>query len=334
MTQVKIIDSDFDKALYNKAAKHPIQSWEWGNARSDMGLEILRLGEFEDSELKKSYLCTFHTLPVVKKKLGYLGMCHIPSPQLLEFLKTYGKEHGIVFFKFEPDIFEDQLESQNWLENLDLKKSSAPNFYEWTYTLDLKLDEKQLLSNLKNTWRYNIGLAGRKGVEIIQDDTEEGFKAFSKVFFDTAKRQGYSGHSQNYHQKIWDNLKGSIAHILYAKYKGDVVAAGEFFFFNDRFYYPYGGSLPIHREVKSPNLLVWSGILLGKSLNASVIDLWGIAPPGDNDHEWARVTEFKSGFGGERRKLVGSYDFVLNGSVYFLYTIAFRARKIAKRIKG
>jgi len=332
MTEVKIIDDNFDIDLFNKHAKHPIQSWEWGEARKETGLNILRFGEFENGLLIRSYTLTFHKIPFIGSFIGYLGMSWIPSSNVLEYLKSISRERKVAFYKIEPDFFrEDLLEVS--IDSKYLRKSSSPNFYEWTYLVNLELEEKDLLKNLKNTWRYNIGLARRKGVEIIHDDSDKGFETFLRVFIETTKRQNYSGHNEKYHRAIWNNLKNKIAHILYAKYQDDIVAAIEVFFFNGRLYYPYGGSLPLHRQFKAPNLLVWESMLYGKGLGAKDFDMWGVAHPDDKSHEWASITEFKMGFGGKLKQLIGSYDLVINKLVYSLYSLAYFLRKVLKRIR-
>ena len=87
MNEVKIVDSNFDKEIFNKIAKHPIQSWQWGNARQETGLEVIRFVEFIDSIPTKSYEMTIHKLPYIEEKIGYIGMTWLPSNEVIEFLK-------------------------------------------------------------------------------------------------------------------------------------------------------------------------------------------------------------------------------------------------------
>lgn len=332
MKEVKIINDNFDIQTFNKHAKHPIQSWEWGEARKETGISILRFGEFENDLLIRSYTLTFHKIPFLDSFIGYLGMSWIPSRDVLNFLKKLGKERKVSFYKIEPYVFKDD-ESDITIDSEYLKKSSSPNFYEWTYIINLEFGENELLKNLKNTWRYNIGLARRKGVQIVQDNSDKGFEIFFRIFLDTTKRQNYLGHNEKYHRSIWDNLKNRISHILYARYQSDVIAAIQVFYFNGRLYYPYGGSLTSHRQFKAPNLLVWEAMLYGKRLGAKDFDMWGVAHPEDRNHEWASITEFKKGFGGELKQLVGSYDLVINKFVYGIFSIAYQFRKYFRRVK-
>ena len=44
---IKLLSDTFNKTQYNSVVTHPLQSWEWGEARKKMGIEIARIGEFE-----------------------------------------------------------------------------------------------------------------------------------------------------------------------------------------------------------------------------------------------------------------------------------------------
>jgi lipid II:glycine glycyltransferase (peptidoglycan interpeptide bridge formation enzyme) len=58
-----------------------------------------------------------------------------------------------------------------------------------------------------------------------------------------------------------------------------------------------------------------------------VHDLWGIAPPGaGSDHPWHGVGLFKKGFGGRAVSWAGSWDLVVDPTLYRLRGMAGRAR--------
>lgn len=101
---IKIINNDFDQTLYDDQAVHPLQSWQWGEARKKMGIEVLRIGEFEKDELKNVYQLTFHKIPKTPYKIGYLPRSIFPSNEVLDFLAEYGKKNNIIFTKIEPYV--------------------------------------------------------------------------------------------------------------------------------------------------------------------------------------------------------------------------------------
>ena len=48
--KIRIISEQFNKKLYDAKSVHPLQSWDWGQARQKMGIEVLRLGEFNNQQ--------------------------------------------------------------------------------------------------------------------------------------------------------------------------------------------------------------------------------------------------------------------------------------------
>ena len=107
---------------------------------------------------------------------------------------------------------------------------------------DRQKTEDQLLEAMKPKWRYNIRLAQKKGVEVKEMTSDEGFEIFSDLYFQTTNRQSYHGHDKNYHKVIFETLQRSIGHILIAFYEGIPLSAYHLFLFNNVLYYPYGGS--------------------------------------------------------------------------------------------
>jgi len=329
---VKIIPDDFDHNLFNSKASHPLQSWEWGEARKQMGIEVVRVGEFRNDELVNIFQLTFHQIPKTKYKVGYLPRSVIPSSEVLNFIAEYGKKKNAVFIKIEPNIINSKLKLQ--ATDYKIEESPHPLFPSWTQILDLTKSEDELFKNLKSKTRYNVRLALKKGVDIKEESDEKGFKIFLKLYFDTCKRQKYFGHNQEYHKKIWNNLKDKIAHILIAYFNNTPIAAYELFNFNGVYYYPYGGSSDQYRNTMAANLLMWEAIKLGKKLGAKSFDLWGTLPPDyDPTDPWAGFTRFKEGYNAQFVEMIGSYDLVINKNLYWIYNFSFKLRQLYLNLK-
>lgn len=322
---IKILDQQFDKIKYNKMAIHPLQSWEWGDARKAMGIEVLRL-----TDGSNVFQITFHNIPHTNYKIGYLPRSVPPHKNLQKFLYEYGKSHNVIFIKMEPYEIKTSDINRNFIsENNEyqIKHSPHPLFPNWSITLDLTPSEEDLLKSMKPKTRYNIKLAQKKGVIIKEESNEKGFSIFSDLYFETCRRQKYHGHTPKYHQIIWDNLKDSLAHILIAYYEDTPLAAYELFYFNNKFYYPYGGTSILHRNVMAANLLMWEAIRLGKNLGADSFDMWGsLSPHYSENHPWAGFTRFKEGYNGSFVEFVGSYDLVIDPTKYTIYNILHKAR--------
>lgn len=322
---ITIVDDNFDKNYFNRMVVHPLQSWEWGEARKQMGIEVLRL-----TDGNHVFQITFHKIPYTKFKIGYLPRSVVPTEHVLEYLFEYGKTHNIIFIKMEP--YQIKANTTNTFEILkstkySVKQSPHPLFPNWSISLDLKPSDDDLLKNMKSKTRYNIKLAQKKGVTVREESDDKGFKVFSELYFETCRRQKYRGHTPGYHKIIWDSMKDSTAHILTAYYEGIPLASYELFYFNNKFYYPYGGTSVQHRNVMAANLLMWEAIRLGKKLGADTFDMWGaLGPSYDEKHPWAGFTKFKEGYGGTFTEYVGSYDLIINSGQYALYNILHKAR--------
>lgn len=333
-----ILPTSVTREQYNEVVHHPLQSWEWGEARKAMGTEIIRFGGYLQDELVEAYLMTIHPIPHTPYKIGYIPRSYILPSTLLDFLKEFARSNKIIFIKFEPDSNMSDVANQaitDLKKTYNIRRSAHPLFPDWTMELGLVLSEEELLANLKSKTRYNIRLAAKKGVVIKEMNTEEGFEIFAKLYFDTTKRQHYFGHNKSYHRTIWENLKGSLATILIAWYENTPLAAYELFLFKNKLYYPYGGSSEEYRNLMGANLLMWEAIRYGKKHHAETFDMWGASAPNAEDGNiFGGFTRFKEGYNAQYVEKIGSYDFIINQHAYSLYSITHRLRNWYLNLRG
>lgn len=331
---IKIIDDKKEfYSSWEKIAIHPLQSWWFGQAREELGIEVLRIGQFVKNKLRNIYQISLHPL-FSKYKIAYLPRSIFPDTEVLDYLSQWGKRNHVVFVKIEPYIekvkfYSLMAESKLKIEDYkNLKESVHPLFPQWTQMIDLKKNEDELFKNLHYKTRYNIRLAQKKGVIVRQMDNNDGFAIFVKLYFETCRRQKYHGHNHHYHQIIWKNFKEKIAHILIAFYRDIPLAAYQLWFYKKKLYYVYGGSSDQYRHLMASNLLMWEAIRFGMKLKAEIFDLWGSLPPNYSSvHPWAGFTRFKQGYGGKFVQFVGSYDLIINPFLYQLYTLVYPVRQ-------
>lgn len=330
---IQKLGNDTIEDRYNEVVKHPMQSYQWGEARKKLGTRVERFGLFDESSLKDVYQMTIHTIPYTAYKIGYIPKSTLPSKEFLDYLRDYGKQEKLIFIKFEPNVQPTSLTSLTPLTSLTVP-SANPLFPKWTLELDLNKSEEDLLAQMKPKTRYNIRLAEKKGVYVKEMTNDEGFEIFAKLYFETCKRQNYHGHNMEYHRTIFNSLKEKMAHILIAFYEQTPLVAYELFLFNNILYYPYGGSSLEYRNFMGANLLMWETIKFGKNNGAHSFDMWGSAPPGYKDTDpWAGFTRLKEGYGSEFVEFIGSSDLVINKPVYSIYNQMYKARKLLLGIK-
>ena len=226
--------------------------------------------------------------------------------------------------------------------------AAHPLFTKYTFILDLTKSEEELLRNMHPKTRYNIKVAQKHEVMVIEDNSDEAFETYLKLTRETTKRQGFYAHSEQYHRLQWETLgiknqKSKIknhdsyfmihnsnklsAHLLTATYKNRVLVAWILFTFKDTLYYPYGASSSLHRDTMASNLMMWEAIRFGKKLGLKKFDMWGSLGPAPSPKDpWYGFHRFKEGYGGKLVEFVGSYDLVINPVLYQLYKIADKIR--------
>ena len=308
-----------EQGAYNQVVTDPLQSWQWGEFRKTTGLQIERLGFFENGKLKKALQLSFHSVPIIGGAVGYLPKADPPDPDQLSALRQVGKKYNSIFIKLEPNLRQDQV-AQLPAELIPGK----PVLPKYTFQIDLTQAEETLFARLATKTRYNVNLAHKKGVKIYEDSSPKGLEVYLDILKETTTRQEFYAHSPGYFRAMWEKLQSSrMMRIFHAVYGNDVLVSWIVFIFNGMLYYPYGASRAIHREVMASNLMMWEMIKFGKQEKCHTFDLWGcLGPNPDPKNPWFGFHRFKSGYGGELVEFVGSYDYVLKPTQYRLFSLA------------
>ena len=321
-----------DKSKINKVATHPLQSWEWGEFRKKTGVKVSRYLEVEGEKVESVFQITWHKLPGLNKFVGYCPKSEIPSKEMVDFLVQEAIKMRAVFIKFEPN--ESDLKKKIHLEK-DLRFTvGKPLFTKHSFVLDINKSEEDLLKNMHQKTRYNIRLAEKRGVLIVEDNSLEAFEEYWKLTEETTKRQGFYSHTKNYHQKMFTEMtKSGMGHLLKAVYNNEVITTWMIFILNNKIYYPYGASSSKYREVMANNLMMWEVIKLGKKNKCVSLDMWGsMGPNPDIKDPWYGFHKFKQGYGGKLVEFLGTYDLIVNRWWYEKYLFTDKLRWMVLRI--
>ena len=308
---------------------HPLQAKEWGDFREKTGVKVVRIDNLQ---------LTIHPIPHTKYTVGYLPKGPLPTKKILSELKELGKKENCILIQLEPNI-ENKEGSNSELKKLGLIPAAHPLFTNYTFILDLTKSEEELLRNMHPKTRYNIRVAEKKGVKIIEDNSDKAFEQYLKLTKETTTRQNFYAHGERYHRLMWDTLKiqGNnrlTAHLFTATYENKVLVAWILFVLGDSLYYPYGSSSNEHREVMASNLMMWEAIKFGKKLGLKKFDMWGaMGPNPDTKDPWYGFHRFKEGYGGKLTEYVGSFDFVINQKMYLVYKLLNKLRWAILRLK-
>ena len=332
-----------DKSRFDAVATHPLQSYGWGEFRRETGLKVERVGIFEGKKLTQGVQVTIHPLPKTKYTVGYFPKGTIPNDNQLKVLTGIGKRNQCLLIKIEPNlgvkIRQGRQDAHQAIKNYLLQKgfvSGRPLFTNYSFQINLRESEENLLARMKSKTRYNIRVAQRRGVTVKEENSAEAFEEYLDLLKETTARQQFYAHSLDYHRKMWKELrKAGIARLLVARFQGKMLVAWVVFVFNNVLYYPYGASSSAHRDLMASNLIMWEAMRYGKKLGCNKFDLWGaLGPDASPKDPWFGFHRFKQGFGGDLIEFLGTYDLVFEPRLYKLYRLADAGRWAYLRAKA
>jgi peptidoglycan pentaglycine glycine transferase (the first glycine) len=181
---------------------------------------------------------------------------------------------------------------------------------------------------MKSKTRYNIRLAGRRGVT-VREAGEQDLPAFHALMATTGERDEFGVHAPAYYELAYRLfVPGNWARLLLAEVGDEPVAALMVFALSTKAWYLYGASSDAHRERMPTYLLQWEAIRWARARGCTTYDLWGVpdAPEDRLEAEFAErqdglwgVYRFKRGFGGEVVRSVAAWDRVLAPLRYRMY---------------
>lgn len=342
MAVIEVIDKQ--KNQFNRLATHPLQSWQWGQFRQKNGVEIIRLASGKNNKFTEIIQLSLHPIPHTPWKIGYVPKSVIPSTEMLEQLISIGKSKKCIFIKFEPNIVKGEGTFAQEVpvngNTYHIIKSSHPLFTKYTFVLDLKKTEEELLSQMHHKTRYNIKVAQKHNVLIAKDDSPQAFEHYLRLTEETTRRQHFFAHDRKYHELMWQTLHtDNMAYLFTATYSHEntsyVLAAWIVFLFNNILYYPYGSSSHLFRNTMASNLLMWEIIKFGKAMKATSFDMWGaLGPEPDSRDPWYGFHRFKAGYGSVLTELMGSFDLIITPSAYSFYNASYKLRQLLLSIKS
>lgn len=331
---------------YNFVVNHPLQSWEWGEFREKTGVKVIRRGLLKDNNIVDGFSLTIHKVPKVNFTIGYLPKGNKPTKEILEELKRIGKQEKCIFIQLEPNLKQEEILNFKFQKLNSLKPSFHPLFTKFTFVLDISKPEEELLKNMHSKTRYNIRVAQKHHVKVSENDSDQAFKRYLELTEETTTRQKFYAHTPTYHKTMWSVLRAQsaklnsndlnklTAHLLTAEFEKKILTTWILFVFHDTLYYPYGASSSENRNVMASNLIMWEAIKFGKKLGLRKFDMWGALGENPNPKDpWIGFHKFKQGYGATLTEFVGSYDLVINPTMYQMYKLGDKLRWLYLRIK-
>ncbi|MGW8224494.1 MAG: lipid II:glycine glycyltransferase FemX [Anaerolineales bacterium] len=338
---------NWDSVISGLPGRHFLQSWEWGEAKRISAWQPMhRVWLDQNEEVAAAALILTRTITF--KGINFpLRLMYLPRGPLirswqdrslvtkvLSDLYTLGREQRVIFIKIDPEVelgrgipgeqgavehpgtheLISTLRQDGWIPSQEQVQ------FKNTMLIDLRPDDEQLLTVMKQKTRYNIRLASRRGVSIRPGNLDD-LDLLFQMYAETSVRDGFTIRNPEYYLTLWrEFISAGLAEPLLAEVEGEPVAGVIIFKFGGRAWFMYGMSRDVHRE-KMPNyLLQWEAMNRAKQSGCIEYDLWG-APDEfvTSDDLWG-VYRFKAGLGAEVVRFIGAWDLPLNRLLYRSYT--------------
>lgn len=241
-------------------------------------------------------------------------------------LRIAAREHRAIAVKLEPRLATDD-QALAAFEGRGLRRLSETMQVGQTRIVALG-DDDALLAGFDKGTRYAVRRAEREGVtvETASDAADTAaIDALHALVGETQQRAGFPMPPLERYRVAWRALAmAGRAVILEARREAELLASGMVVIEGHRSFYLFSGSRREERgEPKryASYALQWAMMRLARDRGVRQHDLWGVAPAGSGpDHAWHGVGLFKKGFGGREVAWAGSWDLMVDPTMYRLRT--------------
>jgi lipid II:glycine glycyltransferase (peptidoglycan interpeptide bridge formation enzyme) len=322
---------------------HVLQSWEWGELKSQTEWHAERFVLCENNQPRAAFQFLWRELsPYLPLRVAY-----IPKGPVLDWadadlaeatlaqIERVARAKRCLFVKIDPDVREDVLVGQRLMHTLGRRGwrfSSEQIQIKNTGFTDLTDGEAGVLEGMKQKWRYNVRLAERRGIRIREGGLGD-LATFYALYAETAQRDGFLIRPFEYYRTTWARFLAAQSEpanpaggaLLLAEHPAESQpVAGLFLFrYGARTWYFYGASSERQRRDMPNYLLQWAALRWAVAQGCTVYDWWG-APTDLNDSQdrMQGVWHFKQGFGADFQPHIGAWDYPVSPLLYRLYTEA------------
>lgn len=245
---------------------------------------------------------------------------------IMKEIRQIANREKCVFVRIRPQI-KNTPENIATMDTLGLKRSPMHLAAEHTVIISLSLTEEDLLKNMRRQTRYEVRRAEKLGIRVTRDNSEEIFREFHRIQLETAKRQSFVPPSLKVLLAEREAFGENISIYVAQTDKGEKIAYGLIIKNGNEGDYYEAASTPLNRKLPGAYALLWQAMKDLKEEGYQRFNLWGIAPAGQQNHRYAGVTTFKTGFGGEVVEFVPAHDLVISRVGYLKNLIIEKARK-------
>lgn len=225
------------------------------------------------------------------------------------------RREGVHTVKIDPEVPTERAGVKELLYGIGFRGSRYHLNFRDTIIVDLSPSEEELLAGMGGkTTRYNVRLAGRKGVEVREpEDFEWAFDTLhgwmqsldeNKEGYRITRPRGY------FHDAMRMMRDAGQGRLFFAFHEGEPLAAAYFFHFGHKLWYMYSAAARKGQNLKPNYLLQWEVMRWAKRQGMTYYDMVSVPRPenrNESDPSYG-VYKFKKGFGGEVVEFLGCMD--------------------------
>jgi peptidoglycan pentaglycine glycine transferase (the first glycine) len=334
-------ESAWQTLLGRSAAGDFLHDWAWAEVAAFDGQPQRRFVLEEDGAIMALVAAEERRLPFGR------AFWYVPHGPVLDYadsraaewlralsigLREVGRPSRVVAAKLEP-----RVEAATAAAGLFVRLRPDPRPLQVGQTRIVKLtDDETLMASFDKDTRYAVRRSQREGVtvRVFTDGAEAGpIDDLHGLVVETQRRAGFPLPPLERYRIAWRGLASAgRASILEARRRDELLASGMLVVEGDRSFYLFSGS---RREDQgepkhyASYLLQWEMMRRARALGSRHHDLWGIAPAGAGpDHAWYGVGLFKKGFGGREVHWAGTWDVVVDPTLYRLRAAVSMVRSV------
>jgi lipid II:glycine glycyltransferase (peptidoglycan interpeptide bridge formation enzyme) len=330
--------------LGRSAAGDFLHDWAWAPVAAFDGQPQRRFVLEEEGELVALVAAQERRLPVGR------AFWYVPHGPVLDYadaaaaerlraitigLREVGHASKVIAAKLEPRIEADSAAAALFGR---LRADPRPVQVGQTRLVELT-DDASLMASFDKDTRYAVRRSQREGVTVtvLTDATDTSpIDALHALVLETQRRAGFPRPPLERYRIAWQGLGAAgRASILEARRGDELLASGMLVVEGDRSFYLFAGSR--REEQGEPKhyasyLLQWEMMRRARELGSRVHVLWGIAPHGAGPELAGHgVGLYKKGFVGREVQWAGTWDVVIDSTLYRLRSAVAMARRALPR---
>lgn len=312
---------------------HFQQGWEWGELAPLLGGRVKRLAACRGGEMVAAMQVFVNPLRGSKRTMLYVPRGPAATEPCLELLgplldaaRQVGLDERSAGIRLEPDVPQGDVEWAARLRSLGMHPTWPPSQPRSSWVLDIDGDEGTLLAGMKQKTRYNIRLAGRKGVT-VSEGTDADLDAFYALYEETSARDDFFIQGKEFYRHMFDAFRAAgNFRMLLARHDERLIAAVTLIRFGTTCWYVHGASSNEHRNLMATYLLQWEAIRQSKRWGCAQYDFRAIPDILREDQDMYGVYRFKEGFGGRQVTTLHTHTAAYQPGVFGWWQLYFSGR--------